>query len=711
MADLARIKSNVAKMASQGAPEQDIDGYIASEGVTVDDVRSFKASATDQADARAKAGIARAQQVMANGGPQPGSGHDAPDIANPNATNDRVGAFITGANDVPILGPAMKAGSSAIAAGLVTPFSDKSFGENYDQMRGRQEQVMQENPGTALAGNIAGSALLLRGAPNSAIASKAFGMTGTLPARIGFSALSNAGIGGADTAVRGGDAGDIATSAGLGLATGAALPAISTALGAGYNAIKDKVGGVIRGAINPASEASRRVASSMKIDQNNATAGVLSQADIAAAQRNSQPLMNADLGGEQTRALARAAANQSPEARGAMDRVVSDRFADQGNRVVRMVNRLTGGKTDDLLALDGLRDQAATANSAAYNRAYAQPAAQDMWHQGFQQLMQAPAMQEAARDTVSRGANRAAAEGFQAVKNPFTEVNGKMMLKVNRDGSVARPTLQFWNQVKRNLDSQIGVAQRAGDKTHSADLMALKTKLVSTLDQAVPEYKAARQGAAAFFGAEDAVDAGKMFAKSNRMLPEYQRGLASMKPAEKEAFETGFASELIDQAKNAGDRTNVITRMFKSPEARQKMVMAFGHKRANEIEAFVRVETAMDAMRGALGNSTTARQLIESGVIGGGTWWYTGDFNKGLTATALTAGARMAGKKIDGNVMTKTAEMLLSNDPQLIAKAVHNATMSPQHMAALEALTKMVSVGTKAGAVVGAARAPALLEQ
>lgn len=42
MADLARIKRNVRKMADQGAPEQDIDGYIASEGVTVDDVRNFR---------------------------------------------------------------------------------------------------------------------------------------------------------------------------------------------------------------------------------------------------------------------------------------------------------------------------------------------------------------------------------------------------------------------------------------------------------------------------------------------------------------------------------------------------------------------------------------------------------------------------------------------------------------------------------------------
>ena len=41
MADLAIIKSNVAKMVSMNAPERDIDRYIASEGVTIDDVRNY----------------------------------------------------------------------------------------------------------------------------------------------------------------------------------------------------------------------------------------------------------------------------------------------------------------------------------------------------------------------------------------------------------------------------------------------------------------------------------------------------------------------------------------------------------------------------------------------------------------------------------------------------------------------------------------------
>jgi hypothetical protein len=42
MKDLGRIKGNVAKMVSMGAPEEDIDAYISGEGTTIDQVRAFK---------------------------------------------------------------------------------------------------------------------------------------------------------------------------------------------------------------------------------------------------------------------------------------------------------------------------------------------------------------------------------------------------------------------------------------------------------------------------------------------------------------------------------------------------------------------------------------------------------------------------------------------------------------------------------------------
>lgn len=655
-----------------------------------------------------------AQSLGIGGAPKPQTGGNVPEF-NPHVPGydpatgevkrdggwwDRLGAAATAASDLPIIGPALQAGVKGIAAGAVAPFSDKTFGEIYDQMGKRTQEVQQNHPGYALAGNIVGSSVAMAPIANTAMGARAFGLTGpSLISRMGASGATSLGMGAADMAARGGDIGDITQAGLVSGVIGAAIPGVSAAGRGVAKAVTDRVAPMVRGALNPTGEAGRRVGTSIAIDRAN-PAGVLGADDFAAASRNSQPIMNADRGGETTRALARAAANQSPEARGVMERATSDRFNEQSSRITKLISRVTGGKTDDLMQVDAIRDAAAAANRPAYQLAESMPAAQNMWHEGFAQLMQAPAMQQAARQATTRGANRAAVEGFTPIRNPFAMgQDGRIGLAGN-----ARPTLQFWNQVKRNLDGMIGKAQRSGDRTQAADLEALRRSLLQMADEAVPEYRAARQGAAAFFGAEDSVDAGRMFARSTRSLPEYKRGILAMKPAEREGFEIGFASELIDQAKSAPDRTNVVRRMFGSPEQREKMTMAFGQQRAREIEAFVRVENAMDMLRGTFGNSTTARQLIEAGVVGGGAWAFTGDFNTGIAASAITAGARYAGKRIEGTVMTKVAELLLSDDPKMIEEAVKLATMSPKYMAALDAITKTVGVGARAAVYAPAAR-------
>src|SRR5947208_376341 len=40
--DLTRIKRNVASMITQGAPDSDVDQYVASEGVTAEQLRAHK---------------------------------------------------------------------------------------------------------------------------------------------------------------------------------------------------------------------------------------------------------------------------------------------------------------------------------------------------------------------------------------------------------------------------------------------------------------------------------------------------------------------------------------------------------------------------------------------------------------------------------------------------------------------------------------------
>lgn len=74
MADLKRIKENVAKMAGVNAPEEDIDGYIASEGVTVEEVRNFDISTPQGEDAGAGAAFGEALANVVPGGQKITSG-------------------------------------------------------------------------------------------------------------------------------------------------------------------------------------------------------------------------------------------------------------------------------------------------------------------------------------------------------------------------------------------------------------------------------------------------------------------------------------------------------------------------------------------------------------------------------------------------------------------------------------------------------------
>lgn len=491
---------------------------------------------------------------------------------------------------------------------------------------------------------------------------------------------------------------DAGTGLVVGGVIGGGIPLVGAGLRAGYNGIANAASKV-RSTYAPEAEASARIARAMKKDATSA-AGVLSPDDIAAAGRNNQPLMNLDRGGEETRALARSAANQSPTARGELEKNVSDRFSDQSGRVVNLMDRITGNQADDLAAQDTLKAAAKAANAPAYNKAHNAPAAQQLYTPELQELMQSPAVRKAVKEVEAKSANRAAVEGFKAIKNPFHEASdGSFKLRQTADGKLIAPNLRFWDQVKRNLDDEIGPLQRSGQNTSAADLIGIKNKLVNTLDSVVPEYKAARQGAASFFGAEDALEAGKKFAKSSRMLPEYKRGLFAMKAPERELFKTGFASEIIDQAKASGDRTNVINRIFASPESRQKMRLALGEQGAKEVEAFVRVENAMDAARGAFGNSTTARQLVELGLVGGGTWYYTGDLNKGVIAAATLKGLKYGGQKIDQRVLKSVAELLLSNDPTKIKQIQKLATASPQYLAAVQAVTKSLEMAGRIGGI------------
>ena len=478
-----------------------------------------------------------------------------------------------------------------------------------------------------------------------------------------------------------------AHSAGDGGALGVVLPAF----GAGARFVGNKTQPFVGALTNPVKESFRRTGVAFNRDIAANPAGVMNQADEAVAAANGVPLINADRGGETVRALARSVANQSPEARGVIDKVASDRFSGQAGRAVNFMRRIAGGAVDDLGYQKSIKDAAAHTNEPRYRAAMQSPKADFVWSQPIADLMQSPTFRSAVQAAESRGADKAAIAGAKAVKNPFKfGADGSISIKVNPDGSRALPSLAFWDQVKRNLDGMIGTAQRSGDNALTADLTEMKQKLVGALDDKVPEYRAARAGAASYFGAEDALDAGKMFANKTRELPEANKAFNAMNPAEQAAFRVGFASEIIDKIKDARFRANVIDQAFGSPAKREMMELVFGKARAKELEAYVRVEELADKLRGALGNSTTARQLMELGIgAGSGALLTGGDWKGALSGAALVKGGRFLAQRADNKVMQEVAKLLTSNNPADIQKAMFNASLSPAWMSALEGLEKV----------------------
>lgn len=595
-------------------------------------------------------------------------------------------------NGIPVIGPMARDITDRGQAGI-RALMGEDYGSALQGIQERREALARAAPISDIAGNLAGGiAAFGAGGAASKGTAEALGMAGKFIPRVVNSGISGTAIAAGDTAVRGGSLNDIVSDAAHGGAFNAVIPIIGQGLKSTGQAAGRVLGPTVNAILRPEKEALRRSGAAYARDAAAGNAGWGASDEVAA--RSAQiPVLNADRGGETVRALTRSVANQSPEARQTVASVTDDRFAGQGQRAVQVVRDIAGGQADDLAYQENVKRVAQMVNRPAYDAAFNSPNARAVWNRDIVDLMQSDTFRAAINAAEKRGTDRAAVDGFKAVRNPFEfRADGSVTLKTNPDGSRALPSLQFWDQVKRNIDGMIGTAQRQGDNTLVADLTAIKRKLVGSLDAAVPQYAKARAGAAAFFDAEDALEAGRKFGANMRMVPEAKAAFGKFSQSEQKAFRTGYASTLIDRIMAASDRTNVINQVFKSQASREMIEMAFGPGKARQLEAYVRAETLADMLRGAMGNSTTARQLMEMGLGGGAGYILSGGDLVGAGAGALaTRGARAVGQRVDNRVMQSVAKLLTSNDPAMIQKAVYQATMSTQWMNALEAWGRMLA--------------------
>lgn len=542
--------------------------------------------------------------------------------------------------------------------------------------RERQAQAAKEHPVATTAGELGGAGVSMLAMPGTAAA--------TMPAKIAQGAKIGALYGGLSGAGEGTDIGSRAIGAATGAGTGAVGGAAAVPLAAGaekvagmaYDALGRPIAATLRGLHDPESEAARRVAGAISRDYPQVSAGTtpgLTPTEFMTAKAAGEPIALADMGGETTRALLRSSANTSPEGRAAIEGTISDRFKGQTERLANDIRSLVPGNANAVKTRAELLADYDKARIPAYKTAFAQPNAQSLWDEGFEQMAQAPSVQEAIRGAMVNAKDAAAKSGLTPPKNPFVlDQNGRFVLGQGPGGSQMTPNLQFWDTVKKNLDN-IG--------TRESQFWA-KT-LRDRLDDFVPEYGAARGVASKFFGGDNALEAGENSLKFTGSADAIKQMMAKMSPAEKELFREGRASAWADKVLNMPDNIDITKRIYNSPNERARAAAVFGEPALNKIESRLMVESVMDMARKALGNSTTVRQMIEAGLAGGAIGGYLDGWRgamegAGAGAAAAKTGAlnmaRAGAQKVigyvDQNTARNVAKLLTSDNPDDLMRGV-----------------------------------------
>lgn len=596
------------------------------------------------------------------------------------------------------LNPKDPASLSALLQGAVKYWGgDKEAGQKYDTAVTRERALAkageEQNPIASTVGNVAGAIALpvggiLNGATLGARAARGAGVGAV------FGGLSGAGEGVTPEDRMGRAASGMAVGGAIG---GVAAPVVEGVVQGGRAALQPLITG-FRGATNPQGEAARRVATAIRRDMQadpNATSR-LTAGEFGASAQNGGPATIMDLGGETTRSLARSAANTSPEGRNALNGAINDRFEGQSGRVTDWL-RSAFNYPDAGAQSQAIQQVAKSVNKPAYAKAY-QDGDRGLWSPELERLTSSPDIVAAMRDAAIKGKSRAVTDGFGGF-NPGVKVeNDILTFGKGPNGVPTYPNLQFWDYTKRALDDATNAAKRSGRNEEASVLTQLGQQLRGELDNLVPSYAAARSGAASFFKADNALEAGQNFVTARLANADARRALSKMTPQERKLFQDGFVSRYIETIAESGDRRSILNSIAQSPAARDRLNIALGPQRAAELEAGLRVEGIMDLARGAVqGNSTTARQLAELGFAGGaGSLGAYGAYNSDpqQMTYAAVAGALLAGKRgIDTRVARHVAEMLMSNDPQRLRQGIQLLARNGRFMDALRtADAKIASV-------------------
>lgn len=592
-----------------------------------------------------------------------------------------------------------------------------SWGQRYDAALSEERRLLdksaEEHPYAYYGGQIGSTFAVPMGAAKAGLS--LINRAKTLPAAIGAGAAEGglwAGAYGAGKA-EGGAADRVAgalEAAPLGIAIGGAAPAVLGGASHLYGKAKDYAKTIT----NPKEAAAEAAARAQLADE---ATGVRVKAlggkpltiqgnkdaeALVSQGRAGDELMMMDTG-EASRALARSAANFSPDARAIVNSKIMPRSEMQTERATDFLQGMTGLRGNAVGRRDDLLDASKQAVSPLYKKALAE-GDRPIFTKEIERLTGSPLFREAMQLAEQTGKDRAIREGLGAF-NTRVNVDPSGIVRFTRgeEGVPTFPNLQYWDEVKRQLDRMASKAYGSRDKYQGGDAAAFARTLRGELDKVVPSYGSARSTSETFFKADNALEAGEKFARGGFKQAEAEKAIAKMTPYEKILFREGFLDHYINKTvAGTRDNSNLALKILNSKKDREAFKTAFGPEKLRELEAFMHVEKVMEAAKNAMGNSTTARQLAEMGMAGAGTSYLTTGTVYDPTSFVVGASLRFGGKKLDDAAKRRLAEHVgvLMTKPRgdpAVEKALKEL-IKPENMNWLRVMSQVVGRGGSAAA-------------
>lgn len=533
---------------------------------------------------------------------------------------------------IPVAGPILQTGVENAAAGIGSAISGKPFSQVRSEMGDIVDKSQEDHPYITAAGNVGGA--VLGTIPMVMAAPGAFGAgSGGLLARMGTSAVSGSALGGADAAVRsGGDPDEIMKGAAWGGGLGLAAPAAGAAIGKAVGSIANRVRGPGIQAPTGAQRAIARAAGSDAIDD---VAARLADAGDAAMPMDLGPNLQRQAG-----ALAATPGRGQEIIRSA----VAQRQQGAGSRIMSALDDALGGPIDTLAAADDIIAKRSAAAKPLYDAAYKKPVP---FTRELEDLLKRPTISKA----LSRAQTLAADEGIPSPQ---------WFASIADDGTVAIknvPDVRQLDLTKRALDDMISAAQRGGSNNEARIFTNLKEQLIKMVDDAVPEYAAARKAFSGPASILDAMEQGSTLFSRQTTPAQILRDMAKMDKAQREAFQQGARAQVADIMGTARNDALAARNAFSSGYNKEKLELVVGKEKAGKLLRALDNEALFTRTRDVVtGNSETAARIAAQQEVGAGAK------NPGLfrNAANMRFGDVVAGlgDKVFGSMRTAAQEKL-----------------------------------------------------